>query len=315
MNILITGGAGFIGSHLCDALLEDNNNYLFAIDNLSLGRIDNIKHLDNNSRFQFFNFDILDDAQLGKFFNENKIDTVFHLAANSDIAQSFGNPSVDLNNTFLTTFKILNQMRIHKVDKLIFSSTSAIYGDTTEVLHENFGPLQPVSHYGAGKLASEAFISSFAANYGIRTWIIRFPNVVGERTTHGIIFDFLKKIKNNPETLEVLGNGEQNKPYVYVKDLVEAIIFVWRNTSDMYNYFNIGVDSTTKVKDIARFVLEELGVERTISYTGGDRGWVGDVPFFSYNLEKIHALGWKAKNTSDDAIKVTVRAIIETTKQ
>ncbi|PTS93923.1 epimerase [Pedobacter sp. HMWF019] len=310
MNILVTGGAGFIGSHLCDLLLKDEANNICVIDNLSLGKKENISHLSTNSNFKFYQFDLLNQTELSIIFEKEKFDMVFHLAANSDIAKSFNDPGTDLNNTFLTTFNVLNMMRIHGVKKIAFASTSAIYGDTIETLHENFGPLFPVSHYGAGKLASEAFLSSFSASYSIQTWIIRFPNVVGERTTHGILFDFVKKIRNNPDTLEVLGNGEQNKPYVYVKDLVEAIVFVWKNTNDRLNYFNIGVDTTTKVKDIAHMVLEEMNEQREIVYTGGDRGWVGDVPFFSYNLDKIHKLGWKAKNSSNDAVRLSIRSIL-----
>jgi UDP-glucose 4-epimerase len=308
MNILITGGAGFIGSHLCDYLLTDAQNSVTIVDNLSLGRVENIEHLLDNKQFNFVELDIVKNGNLlNEVFQKGTFDVVFHLAANSDIAQSHANPSIDLNNTFLTTFHILEQMRIHEVKQLIFASTSAIYGDTPEKLNENYGPLFPVSHYGAGKLASEAFISSFAENYGIQSWIIRFPNVVGERTTHGILFDFFKKVKANTGDLEVLGNGEQNKPYVYVKDLVEAILFVWQNTKDKLNYFNVGVDSQTKVRDIAKIVLEEMGEQREIKYTGGSRGWIGDVPFFSYSLDKIHSLGWKAKNTSDDAVRIAVR--------
>ncbi len=308
MNILITGGAGFIGSHLCDYLLADAQNSVTIVDNLSLGRLENIEHLLDNSHFNFVELDIVKNVNLlNEVFQQGVFDVVFHLAANSDIAQSHANPSIDLNNTFLTTFHVLEQMRIHGVKQLVFASTSAIYGDTPEKLHENYGPLLPVSHYGAGKLASEAFISSFAENYGIQSWIIRFPNVVGERTTHGILFDFFRKVKANTGYLEVLGNGEQNKPYVYVKDLVEAILFVWQNTNDKLNYFNVGVDSQTKVSNIAKIVLEEMGEQREIKYTGGSRGWVGDVPFFSYSLDKIHALGWKAKNTSDNAVRIAVR--------
>jgi UDP-glucose 4-epimerase len=308
MKILITGGAGFIGSHLTDYLLADAQNFVTIVDNLSLGRKENIEHLLCQDRFTFVELDIVTQTNLlSELFQKSNFDVVFHLAANSDIAQSHANPSVDFNNTFLTTYNVLEQMRIHEVKQLVFASTSAIYGDTPDKLHENYGPLFPVSHYGAGKLASEAFISSFAENYDIQSWIIRFPNVVGERTTHGILFDFFKKVKANTGSLEVLGNGEQNKPYVYVKDLVEAILFVWRNTNDKLNYFNVGVDSQTKVKDIAKIVLEEMEEQREIKYTGGNRGWVGDVPFFSYSLDKIHSLGWKAKNTSDDAVRIAVR--------
>lgn len=312
MNILITGGAGFIGSHLCDILLEDSANHVTVLDNMSLGRRENIEHLFENPHFVFVQGDILDAEVLNTLFSSSNFDTVFHLAANSDIAISHSKPQVDLESTFLTTFRVLDSMRQHQVKNLIFASTSAIYGDpANQKLTETFGPLLPVSHYGAGKLASEAFISSFSENYGIKAWITRFPNVVGERATHGAIFDFIRKGQSDKEYLEVLGNGEQNKPYVYVKDLVKALVFVWKNSSDKINLYNIGVDSRTKVSKIAQIVLEELGSGKTIKYTGGTQGWVGDVPEFEYDLAKIHSLGWHASLTSDESVRKSVQEILK----
>jgi UDP-glucose 4-epimerase len=312
MNILVTGGAGFIGSHLCDVLIKDEKNSIIVLDNLSLGRLDNIQHLHGNPRFKFVDGDILDNSQLSTLFSTSSFDIVFHLAANSDIAISHKRPEVDLESTFLTTFRILDMMRQYDINKFVFASTSAIYGNPeNKKLTEGFGPLLPVSHYGAGKLASEAFISSFAENYGIQCWITRFPNVVGERATHGAIFDFIRKAQSNSEYLEVLGNGEQNKPYVYVKDLVNALVFVWQNTFQKINLYNIGVDSRTKVSQIAKIVLEELNSEKEISYTGGTQGWVGDVPEFEYDLSKIHELGWKASLTSDESVRKAIREIIK----
>jgi UDP-glucose 4-epimerase len=312
MNILVTGGAGFIGSHLCDVLIKDESNKITVLDNLSLGRLENIKHLADDSRFAFVKGDILDSDLFADLFSNSAFDIVFHLAANSDIAISHQKPQVDLESTFLTTFRVLDMMRQHQVKSLVFASTSAIYGDpANHKLTENFGPLLPVSHYGAGKLASEAFISSFAENYGIQAWITRFPNVVGERATHGAIFDFIRKAQSDQADLEVLGNGEQNKPYVYVKDLVNALVYVWKNSSQKINLYNIGVDSRTKVSQIARIVLEELGSAKEIRYTGGTQGWVGDVPQFEYDLTKIHNLGWKAGLTSDESVRKSVQEILK----
>jgi UDP-glucose 4-epimerase len=315
MNILITGGAGFIGSHLCDALLSDNKNHVTVIDNLSLGKVGNIEHLINNNRFVFIHDDIFNEKGLSELFETSKFEIVFHLAANSDIAISHSRPDTDLNSTFLTTYKVLEMMRTHGVKKIVFASTSAIYGNPYgQKLSENFGPLLPVSHYGACKLASEAIISSFGENYGIQAWIVRFPNVVGERATHGAIFDFINKANANPVFLEVLGDGEQNKPYVYVKDLVDAILFIQSNTENRINLYNVGVDSRTKVKEIARIVLEETGLSREIRFTGGSTGWVGDVPEFEYDLDKIHKLGWRAKYSSTEAVQEAVRQIVLTSK-
>jgi len=313
MNILITGGAGFIGSHLCDALTNEKNK-IIVVDNLVLGREENIQHLRERENFIFIKEDLLNIARIDKLFAKNTFDVVFHLAANSDIQKGSKDPVVDYELTFMTTFNVLQCMRKYNVRQFIFASTSAIYGETNDLINENYGPLLPVSNYGAGKLACEAFISAFSANYGIQVWITRFPNVVGERFTHGVIYDFINKLRNDPVELEVLGNGEQFKPYVYVKDLVEGILFIWQHTSEKVNIFNLGVESRTKVKEIAQMVIDAMGLNAQIKYTGGDRGWVGDVPEFRYDLSKIHRLGWRAKRTSNEAVRLSIEEALETMK-
>lgn len=310
-TILITGGAGFIGSHLTDRLLQENNKVI-VLDNLSLGRRSNLDEALKNENCTFIEGDILDQNLLESIFENNKIDFVFHLAANSDIARSHANPNVDLDMTFLTTYSILKAMLKYNVKKLMFASTSAIYGQTGGAeVNETYGPLFPASHYGAAKLASEAFIASFVENYDFQAWITRFPNVCGERTTHGILHDFVKKLKNNPNELEVLGNGKQAKPYLYVKDLVDAILFVIKNTNDRINYFNLGVTDQTSVSEIAEMVIKSMQLNATIRYTGGDRGWIGDVPKFAYNLDKIHNLGWRAKLSSNEAVQQAINHILK----
>ena len=306
MKILVTGGAGFIGSHLDDALIT-RGHQLTIVDNLVLGRKENIEHLIGNPNFRFIEVDLLDMPKMREIFTEGKFDMVYHLAANSDIQKGGKDPMVDYNLTFNTTFNVLQLLKEFEIKKFFFASTSAIYGETYDVLNEDYGPLKPVSNYGAGKLASEAFISAFSSTYGIQTWITRFPNVVGERFTHGVIYDFIKKLRNNPEELEVLGNGEQCKPYVYVKDLVEAILYVIDNASEKYNVYMIGSDSRTKVKEIAAMVIEEMGLNAKIRYTGGDRGWVGDVPEFRYDLTKINKLGWTAPHNSNESVRLAIQ--------
>lgn len=306
MNILITGGAGFIGSHLDDALIA-RGHQLTIVDNLVLGRKENIEHLIGNPNFRFIEADLLDMPKMREIFAEGKFDMVYHLAANSDIQKGGKDPMVDYNLTFNTTFNVLQLLKEFEIKKFFFASTSAIYGETYDVLNEDYGPLKPVSNYGAGKLASEAFISAFSSTYGIQTWITRFPNVVGERFTHGVIYDFIKKLRNSPEELEVLGNGEQCKPYVYVKDLVEAILYVIDHASEKYNVYMIGSDSRTKVKEIAAMVIEEMGLNARIRYTGGDRGWVGDVPEFRYDLTKINKLGWTAPHNSNESVRLAIQ--------
>ena len=306
MKILITGGAGFIGSHLDDALIS-RGHQLTIVDNLVLGRKENIEHLIGNPNFRFIEADLLDMPKMREIFTEGKFDMVYHLAANSDIQKGGKDPIVDYNLTFNTTFNVLQLLKEFEIKKFFFASTSAIYGETYDVLNEDYGPLKPVSNYGAGKLASEAFISAFSSTYGIQTWITRFPNVVGERFTHGVIYDFIKKLRNNPDELVVLGNGEQCKPYVYVKDLVEAILYVIDHASEKYNVYMIGSDSRTKVKEIAAMVIEEMGLNAKIRYTGGDRGWVGDVPEFRYDLTKINKLGWTAPHNSNESVRLAIQ--------
>lgn len=309
MKILVTGGAGFIGSHLCDALIAKGNS-LVAVDNLVLGSKENIAHLMANPGFKFVEEDLLHTNSMKTLFEQEQFDMVFHLAANSDIQKGGLDPMVDYDLTFNTTFHVLQYMKEFEVKKLFFASTSAIYGETYDKLDENYGPLQPVSNYGAGKLASEAFISAFSSTYKIQTWITRFPNVVGERFTHGVIYDFIHKLRNNPTELEVLGNGEQIKPYMYVKDLVEGILFVCENTHQRFNVYNLGADSRTSVKQIAQMVIEEMGLNAGIRYLGGDRGWVGDVPEFKYDLSKINDLGWRAVNNSNDSVRLAIQKIL-----
>ncbi len=309
-NILITGGAGFIGSHLSDTLLELGHK-ITVFDNLSLGRLSNIEEAQKNPNFKFIKGDILDKEALFEVFKNGNFDTVFHMAANSDIAKSHANPNVDFDNTLTTTYNVLLGMKEYGVKNIVFASTSAIYGDTGVAVTENYGPLFPISHYGASKLASEAYISSFCENYGFKAWITRFPNVVGERATHGAIYDFINKLRKNKNELEVLGDGTQIKPYLYVKDLVEAILLVWNTTNEQINYFNLGVESRTTVREMAEMVIEEMGLNAEIKYTGGNKGWVGDVPAFSYSLDKIHSLGWNPKVSSNDAVRKSIRYILD----
>ena len=306
MKILVTGGAGFIGSHLDDALIA-RGHHVTVVDNLVLGRKENIAHLLEHPNFRFEEVDILDTAAIHRVFEEGQFEMVYHLAANSDIQKGGKDPLVDYNLTFNTTFQILQLLKEFEIKKFFFASTSAIYGETYDVLNEDYGPLKPVSNYGAGKLASEAFISAFSSTYHIQTWITRFPNVVGERFTHGVIYDFIHKLQKNPAELEVLGNGEQCKPYVYVKDLVAGILYVIDHADASYNVYMLGSDSRTKVKEIAAMVIEEMGLDAQIRYTGGDRGWVGDVPEFRYDLTKVNTLGWVAPHNSNDSVRLAIQ--------
>lgn len=316
MNVLIAGGAGFIGSNLCDELVKDNN--IIVVDKLIFGD-KNIKHLINNDelnhsgRFKFYNTDLSNYEETRKVFSENSINIVYHLAANSDIQKSAGDPSIDFNDTFMTTRNILECMRNNGIKNLFFASTSAVYGEMVDKkLNENTGGLKPVSFYGGAKFASEAFISSYAYMCDMSVVTFRFPNVVGPRLTHGAVFDFIKKLQMNSSELEILGDGTQCKPYIYVKDLVEAIVKLTKNMNKGTEIYNLSVNSEgTTVTRIAEIVVEEMKLTNVkFNYTGGDRGWKGDVPRFSYDISKILSTGWMPKHTSDEAIRQTVRDIL-----
>lgn len=313
MEILVTGGAGFIGSHLVETLLNDGHSVL-CLDDLSLGRREHIEHNIANDRFEFVQMDLLDTGGLDRLFCEHKhkFDCVFHLAANSDIQAGVADLNVDLERTFLTTFNVIGAMNAHGVKQLVFSSSSAIYGPRREPAREDDGPLRPVSFYGAAKLSSESYISAACQNHNIRAWIIRFPNVVGPRATHGVVLDFIEKLTANPQKLTILGDGKQNKPYLYVAELVEAILFIWQNSSAGLNCFNVAPADSTTVTEIANIVVEEMGLAgAALEYTGGASGWVGDVPAFQYDSSRLTNLGWQGRSSSADAVRKAVRAILK----
>lgn len=308
MNILVAGGAGFIGSHLIDNLLADGHTVVCA-DKLIMGK-QNIDHLEENPAFKLYEYELADQDLVDKIFAENKIDAVYHLAANSDIQKGGREPSIDFSDTFLTTRALLEGMRKADVKKMFFASTSAVYGEMLDVeLTETTGGLMPVSYYGGAKLASEAVISSYVSMCDMSVVIFRFPNVIGPRLTHGVIFDFIKKLKKNPCELEILGNGTQCKPYIYVMDLVDAILHLTKEFNTGEIVYNLSVNSEgTTVTKIAEIVVEELGLENVhFAYTGGDRGWKGDVPRFKYDITKVLSTGWTPKLTSDEAVRQTVR--------
>ena len=315
MNILVAGGAGFIGSHLIDSLLAEGHSVVCA-DKLIMGK-QNIAHLEGDPSFKFYDYELADQKLVDKIFTENKIDAVYHLAANSDIQKGGREPSIDFNDTFLTTRALLEGMRKADVKKMFFASTSAVYGEMLDVeLTETTGGLMPVSYYGGAKLASEAVISSYVSMCDMNVVIFRFPNVIGPRLTHGVIFDFIKKLKKTPDTLEILGDGTQCKPYIYVHDLVEAIVMLTKEFVPGELVYNLSVNSEgTTVTKIAEIVVEELGLENVkFAYTGGDRGWKGDVPRFKYDISKVLSTGWVPKHTSDEAVRQSVKDAISAMK-
>ena len=310
MKVMVAGGAGFIGSHLIDALLAEGNDVV-CVDNFFIGTKENIAHLHGNPHFKFYEQDLTDLDRMLEIFRTEQVEYVFHLAANSDIQASAQSPMIEYKNTYSTTFILLECMRLCGVKKLFFASTSAVYGEQmgAEVSEEAVA-LKPISYYGGAKIGSEGIISSFAYMNDMSVLVFRFPNVIGPRLTHGVIFDFVKRLKEDPSHLRILGDGRQSKPYIYVLDLVDAIMR-FKDAEKGVTLYNVGVETQTSVTRIAEIVCEKMGLTGIpFEYTGGRGGWKGDVPVFAYNLDKIHATGWKASMTSDEAVAKTVEMVL-----
>ena len=311
MRALVTGGAGFIGTHLVKELLNRGLEVI-CVDNFTLGHQENVDCFSDNPNYKFYNLNIEETERFCETLKDEKIDIVYHLAANSDIQKGGRMPSVDYNDTFMTTYSTLELMRRNGIKKLFFASTSAIYGDKQELLTETLGDLRPISYYGGAKYASEGFISSYTFMNDLNTVIFRFPNVIGPNLTHGVIYDFVRKLQQNPNELEILGDGHQTKPYLYVLDLIDAIttFTLDKEMKQGVEIYNAGVESATSVTTIADIVCEVLGYKNVkYNYTGGKGGWKGDVPKFQYDLTKIHNAGWTAHHTSDESVRETVKYI------
>lgn len=319
MRILVTGGAGFIGSNLVNDLVKReviNGKHIekiTVIDNLSLGKEEFIKPAIYSGRVDFCKIDLLDyKAQLA-IFKKHKFDLVFHLSANSDISYGFKNTDWDLKQGTLATYNILECMRQTGVKQIIFSSTSAIYGETSvKSISESYGPLLPISFYGASKLACEGLITAFCHNYNFQAIIFRFANIVGRNSTHGVLVDFIRKLRFNPSRLEVLGDGKQSKPYLYIDDCIEGMLFGCDNFFDQVNYYNLASVGVTTVNKIAKMIIEAMSLTKVaIKYTGGNRGWLGDVPQIRLDTTKLKKLGWVAKFSSEKAIEEAVTDLLE----
>ncbi len=309
MRIFVTGGAGFIGSHLVDRLVQTGEVTVY--DNLTSGKKEFIKHHLNKNGFQFIEADLLELGTLKKVVKAH--DVVFHMAANPEARSGIADTELDLKQETIVTYNILESMRVNGIKKIILSSSGTLYGETPVIpLPEDYGPLLPISLYGAGKLASEGLVSAFCHTFDMQGWIFRFANIVGKRTTHGVIFDFINKLERNSHELEILGDGKQCKPYLYIDDCVDGILFGFKNSHDRVNVFNLGCFTATDVTTIANVIVKEMGLKGVeFKYTGGDRGWPGDVPQVRFNTEKINSLGWRARYSSGEAVRKAIREILE----
>jgi len=300
---IVTGCAGFIGSHIVDRLLKDSNNYVIGLDNFSTGNKKFIEKAKKSENFKFYEINLLNLNDLKKIFKG--VDVVFHLAANADVRFGVQNPRRDLEQNTLVTQNVLEAMQFNNVRKIIFSSTGSIYGEAKLIpTPENCPFPTQTSFYGASKIACEGLISAYCEGFNMNGYIFRFVSILGERYTHGHIFDFYKKLKKNPDELVVLGNGKQRKSYLYIHDCIDGIFLALKKSKEKLNIFNLGTNDYCEINDSIKWICNELDLNPELKYTGGDRGWVGDNPFIFLETKKICNLGWQPKyNIKDGVIK------------
>jgi UDP-glucose 4-epimerase len=306
MRTLVTGGAGFIGSHLVDRLLAEGCT-VTVYDNFSTGQPDFIEDAGRHPRYQLIRDDLLNLSRVTEAMSGQ--DAVFHLAANADVRFGTEHPRRDLEQNTIATHNVLEAMRQNGVARIVFSSTGSIYGDAEVFPTPEDAPF-PVqtSLYGASKLAAEGLISAYATAFGMDALIFRFVSILGERYTHGHIFDFYRKLRADPSAIEVLGNGKQRKSYLYVQDCIEGILHAFRMShTGGVRIFNLGTDQYCTVDDSLGWISAELGVNPVRTYTGGDRGWIGDSPFIFLNTARMRALGWRPQVCIRGAALKTLR--------
>jgi UDP-glucose 4-epimerase len=314
MNVFVSGGAGFIGSHLVRHLLgQADVDTVVVYDNFSSGTASHLDGVRNDNRLKVVNADI---KHLGELTHAMRgSDTIFHLAANPDIAKAVRFPDVDFwEGTYLTQ-NILEAMRLNGASRIFYTSGSGVYGDVPgKEFDEGYGPCFPISTYGASKLACEALISSYCHMFGMFGRAFRFANVVGPRQTHGVGYDFIRRLRSDPRTLRILGDGSQRKSYIHVDDVVAAVLMVERSLERMlaFDVNNVATDDYITVTQIADICCEVAGLDRSavdFAYTGGDRGWKGDVPQVLFDVSKIKRLGWRAERSSAEAIRASVSSM------
>ena len=310
MRYFVTGGAGFVGSYVVDKLVTKGEVVVY--DNLSWGKEEFIKHHLGKDNFRFIKADILDFEVLMEAMKG--CDVVFHFASGTDIRAGTRDVALDLKNGTIGTYCTLMAMKENGIKEIVFSSSAALYGDGDDgstFIAEDFGLQLPISLYGASKLACEGLISACCHLFGMQSWMFRFSNVVGRRQTHGVIVDFVRKLQQNPGELEILGDGTQERPFFLAEDCAKAILFAYEHAKESVNLFNLGCSSFTNVTTVAEIVVEEMGLAGVkFNYTGGRRGWPGDAPVVHFNVDKIGELGWRAKHTSDEAVRLAARQIL-----
>ena len=305
MKAFVSGGAGFIGSNLVDRLL-DVGHEVTVYDNLSTGLLQFLEYARDFDCFRLVKGDLLDEDSLSGAITGHEF--VFHLAANADVRFGTEHPRRDLEQNTIVTNNVLEAMRKNGISKIAFASTGSVYGDATVIPTPENAPFPiQTSLYAASKLAGEGLIAAYCGGFGFQSWIFRFVSILGERYTHGHVFDFYWKLKQNPSRLEVLGNGKQRKSYLYIQDCIDAMLFALEKSNGPVNVLNLGVDGHCEVNDSIGWICEELGVSPKLEYSGGDRGWIGDSPFIFLDTSKIRDLGWKPKLRIQDGVLKTIQ--------
>src|SRR3990167_6692864 len=309
MRYFVTGCAGFIGSNLVDRLLQQGHDVI-GYDNFSTGLTEFLQNAEQNKKFRLIHGDLLDRDELNHAMQN--IDAVFHMAANADVRFGTNHPHKDLEQNAIATFNTLEAMRLNKVRRIAFASTGSIYGEAAVIPTPEDAPF-PVqtSLYGASKLAAEGLIQAYCEGFQFQAHIFRFVSILGERYTHGHVFDFYKQLLKDPTKLHVLGNGKQRKSYLYVQDCIDAIFFAMEHAQNKINIFNLGTDEYCEVNNSIGWLCEHLKLSPTLSYEGGERGWIGDNPFIFLDTQKIRTLGWKPKLSIKEGIIKTVSYLQE----
>ncbi|MGQ3892386.1 NAD-dependent epimerase/dehydratase family protein [Legionella sp. CNM-4043-24] len=311
-SFFLVGGAGFIGSHFIDALLRDKQvQRVTVFDNFSNGQAWHYQHHAHDARLHIVPGDAKSIEQLTDAMQGHEL--VMHFASNADIAQAIKNPSIDFNEGIVLTWHVLEAARLTGVKRIIYTSGSGVYGDMGEhASREDQGNLHPVSPYGASKLAGEAFISSYCHMFDMSACVFRFANVVGPRQTHGVAYDFIRRLSVQNENLRILGDGRQRKSYIDIEDIVSAVMLVNERMNGVFDVYNVASDDCISVKEIADIVIESMGITHAVpyEYTGGSKGWPGDVPVVRLNTDKLRALGWHCQHRSADAIRRAAEAMI-----
>jgi len=307
MKCIVTGGAGFIGSHLAE-LLVNQGHEVVVIDSMVAGREENLAGVID--KISLIKSDLLNDGWQKEFQGAGR---VYHIAADPDVRGSARKSWEVYENNVTATVRVLEAMKKYNVAEIVFTSTSTVYGEASVIpTPETYSPMIPISIYAASKLACEAMISSYAATYNWHAWVYRFANIIGPRSTHGVIYDFVQKLRANPKELEILGDGTQSKSYLAVEECVKGMVFAPTISHDTFNFFNIGSEDWVSVEQIAELVVDEMGLKNVkFKFTGGDRGWIGDVPKMQLAVDKLKTFGWKPGISSIDSVRAAIRATLK----